>query len=205
VRHAVRTPYYSKFKMKGFIKLSVLEIDGDDIQFEIEVQSNCCKTTLDFYGHADLFEGFGRNLMQFPKNIADKVSFQLGEDESSWAYYLMIEAFCFDSSGHSALKILVDNKGEMISSHRSEFALRSEAASINSFGKMLLDWKPLEVKEVIWESIVFLIRSEFISTNAQHQLCKSRVEEHSFGTLSLLNQQQVNEAPLAAILPLHQN
>ena len=48
-------------------KITVLNIDSDDIQFQVQIESYCCKTSLDFYGYADEFKEFGHKLIDFPK------------------------------------------------------------------------------------------------------------------------------------------
>jgi len=67
--------------MKGLIKIIVLEIDNDDIQFQIEIENHSCKTSLDFYGNADDFKKFGQELTEFPKSMTDIVEFKLGEND----------------------------------------------------------------------------------------------------------------------------
>lgn len=138
--------------MNGHIKISVLDIDNEDIQFQVEIENYYCKTSLDFYGYADDFKEFGHRLTEFPRSITDTVVFQLGEDDRKWAYYMFIKAFCYDASGHTALRIVVDNLGDSVNGHRSEFSITSEAASINMLGQILLTWNPLVTKEIIWDS-----------------------------------------------------
>ena len=138
--------------MNGLIRISVLEIDNEDIHFQVEIENYSCRTSLDFYGNADDFKSFGEKLSEFPKSINDIASFQLGEDDRKWAYYMTIKAFCYDASGHTALRVLVDNFSDTVNGHRTEFSIMSEAASINSLGQMLMTWNPLVTKEIIWES-----------------------------------------------------
>jgi len=138
--------------MNGHIKIAVLDIDNEDIQFQVQIENYYCKTALDFYGYADDFKRFGHKLTQFPKSITDTVVFQLGEDDRKWAYYMFIKAFSYDASGHTALRIVVDNLGDKVNGHRSEFSIISEAASINTLGHKLLNWNPLQTKEIVWES-----------------------------------------------------
>ena len=138
--------------MNGHIKISVLNIDNEDIQFQVQIENHYCKTSLDFYEYADYFKEFGHKLTEFPKSITDTVVLQLGEDERKWAYYMFIKAFCYDASGHTALKIVVDNLGDNVNGHRSEFSIISEAASINLLGQTLMTWDPLLTKEIAWES-----------------------------------------------------
>src|SRR5438270_10359420 len=113
--------------MNGTIKISVLNIDSEDMQFQVQIESYCCKTSLDFYGYADDFKEFGLKLTEFPKSITDTVVFQLGEDNRKWAYFMFIKAFCYDASGHTALRIVVDSLGDSVNGHRSEFSIFSEA------------------------------------------------------------------------------
>lgn len=141
-------------QMHGTIKILVLDIDSDDIQFQIQIESYCCKTSLDFYGCEDDFKGFGCKLTEFPKGINDTVVFELGERDKKWAYYMFIKAFCYDTLGHTALRIVVDNLGDNVNGHRSEFSIFSEVAAINSLGEKLLSWNPHTTKELVWESYV---------------------------------------------------
>lgn len=59
--------------MKGRIKIFALEIDNDDIQFQIEIENHSCKTSLDFYGNIDEFTKSGQEFIEFPKSITDVV------------------------------------------------------------------------------------------------------------------------------------
>jgi len=65
---------------------------------------------------------------------------------------MLINAFCYDASGHTALRILVDNFGDISSGYRTEFTIFSEAASINLLGQKLMTWNPFITKEIVWES-----------------------------------------------------
>ena len=138
--------------MNGLIKISVLEVDNEDVQFQIEIENYCCRTSIDFYGAVESFKDFGHKLAEFPKSIDDIVVFQLGEDDGRWAYYIVIKAFCYDISGHATLSVLVHRHGGDVNGYRIEFSIISEAASINSLGQKLATWNPLESKEIIWES-----------------------------------------------------
>jgi hypothetical protein len=95
--------------MIGTIKISVLRIDFKEIEFKIVVESSLCRTSLDFYGYANDFKTFGQKLSEFPKSINDVVLFQLGEGDRKWTYYMCVKAFCYDKSGHTALRAIADN------------------------------------------------------------------------------------------------
>ena len=82
------------------IKISVLGIDhGDDsIQFQIEATNGINATSIDFYGYADNFKEFATGLLSFPKTITDNVKYELGESGERWAYYILLDVFCYESS-----------------------------------------------------------------------------------------------------------
>ena len=138
--------------MNGFIKISVSSIDNEDFHFFFEASNNRSKVIIDFYGFVDDFKTIGKQLSTFPKNISDTAVFEVGEDNRRFAYYILLKAFCYDQSGHSAIKIIVDNMSDTPKGYRSEFSILSEPASINLLGQYLLNWNPKMTKEVIWES-----------------------------------------------------
>jgi hypothetical protein len=138
--------------MNGFIKITVLDIDEEDIQFKINLSNNDCSTTLIFYGYVEEFKEFGQKLLDFPKSITDTVSFQLGEDNMKWAYYMLLKAFCHDGSGHTALRVIVDNLIMSAHGYRTEFSIFAEAAALNTLGHLLINWNPILTQELYWES-----------------------------------------------------
>ncbi len=95
------------------IKISVLNVDeGDDSnQFQIELTNGISSTSLDFFGYADNFKEFAIGLLSFPKTINDKVKYELGEVGERWAYYILLDIFCYENNGHSAIHIIVGNNG----------------------------------------------------------------------------------------------
>src|SRR5690606_20924468 len=85
-------------KLKQKVKISTLAIDeGDDtIHYQLEVTNGINSTTQDFYGYADNFKEFANGLLSFPKNITDKVKYELGESGERWAYYILLDVFCYE-------------------------------------------------------------------------------------------------------------
>ena len=143
--------------MRPGIKLKVKREPDDDglYQFEIKVSNEQTCSALNFWGYADNFKEFGERLARFPKEIQDKVTYDLGgEDvgEIKWAYFLQLEAFCYNPSGHSALKIIIDNRFDIPDYEYSEFFIKSEPSSLNRLGQGLRNWNPLEIKEFEWVS-----------------------------------------------------
>lgn len=82
------------------------------------------------------------------------MTYEVGKDRDNgqmkWAYYLLLHVFCFDPSGKSAIRVLVDNHMDRPDHQRSEFYIRSEPASLNKFGIALRNWNPEDKKELEW-------------------------------------------------------
>lgn len=140
-------------KMKSEIKIRVLDIDqGDDtIHFQVYFSNELCSTTLEFYGYSDEFQDFACNLTDFPKSTKDKATYELGEKGNKWAYYLLVEAYCIEPNGLSALRIEATRNGSGPAYHDSKFEIKSEPASLNRLGNRLKTWNPLEEKVFEWE------------------------------------------------------
>jgi hypothetical protein len=102
------------------------------------------------YGYSDEFEDFANKLTEFPKTTTDKATYELGQKGDRWAYYLLIEAYCIEVNGRSALKIEAINNGVGSAHHESKFEIESEPASLNRLGSRLKNWNPLEEKNFEW-------------------------------------------------------
>ena len=138
--------------MKPEIRINVLQIDkwDDTIHFQGFFSSDICSTTLEFYGYSDEFQDFANRLTEFPKSAKDKAAYELGEKGDKWAYYLLIEAYCIEVNGRSALKIEATNNGIGPAYHESKFEIESEPASLNRLGNRLKNWNPIEEKTFQW-------------------------------------------------------
>lgn len=134
------------------IKISVLSIDkGDDtIQFQIEASNEINSTTQDFYGYADNFKEFATGLLSFPKTLTDNVRYELGESGEHWAYHILLDVFCHEKNGHSAIDVIVDNNRKRPYSNKSEFYITTVPASLNKLEQLLRDWNPTTENEITW-------------------------------------------------------
>jgi len=113
--------------MRQGIKIKVIREPDDDgtFKFEINLANEETSTSLQFWGYGDNFKEFGDRLTDFPKTIKDNVTYELGEDKNNgqpkWAYYMLLNVFCFDSAGQSVIKVIVDNHADIPGYQRSEF------------------------------------------------------------------------------------
>lgn len=138
--------------MKKEIKISALTIDeGDEsIHYQLEVTNGINSITQDFYGYSDSFQHFATGLISFPKTLSDKVKLEIGESGTRWAYYILLDVFCYENNGHSAIHIVIDNNGEPPHTNKSEFYIQTIPASLNKLGQLLLSWNPIIQKELSW-------------------------------------------------------
>jgi len=135
------------------IKIRVLGIDKEEgyIKYEIYFNNGYCASTLEFYAYSDEFQEFSLSLIDFPKSIKDKVIYELGERGNNWRYYLLIQVYCVEPTGRSALKIISTKNGVGIDSHDCKFEIESEVASINKLGIGLKNWNPMKQKQFVWK------------------------------------------------------
>jgi hypothetical protein len=107
--------------LKQEIKIAALDIEDEEVQFQIELTNGINSTSIDFYGYTDEFKTFANGLITFPKTIDDTVQYELGEIGGNWAYYILLKVFCYERNGHSAIHIKVDNNGKEPYTSKSEF------------------------------------------------------------------------------------
>ena len=139
--------------MGSAINLKVLALDDGDgfIHYEITVSNGQTKTELDFYDSIDTFQEFGEKLSDFPKKITDQITFQVGEDDFEWAFFLNLKVYCYEPDGKSAIKVIIDNHRDEPYLEKSEFSIRALPASLNSLGQGLKNWNPRTDSEFKWE------------------------------------------------------
>ena len=136
--------------MSQTIRIKALNVEDDEIQFEIIVSNGISTSSLDFYAYFDEFIDFGNKLKQFPKDITDEVQYELGEQDPKWAYYMQLKAYCYQSNGHSAIDVVIDNHGAKPYQNQASFSLTTLPASINKLGELLSTWNPKNDKEIEW-------------------------------------------------------
>ncbi|HEX8330159.1 MAG TPA: hypothetical protein VF629_21675 [Hymenobacter sp.] len=139
-------------KRSRIIITANVDLDGD-CTFDIDVIRHDVKTHTYFYGDASVFKEFGKKLLDFPKNVAETVSFEAGYAEHPSVFgYLRIEAYCASPVGHTALRIIAENNKNPPGHHRFEFSIPSEAASLNKLGAQLANWQVETTPQIIWKA-----------------------------------------------------
>lgn len=133
--------------MKPGITIKVLRTPDEDqlFQFETVLSNGQSTTSLQYWEYADHLKLFGQQLCDFPQTPSDRVSYELGgpnKGDFRWAYQMEFEVYCYDPSGHSCIKILVDNREDEPLHSCCQFYILSDPGSINKLGQVLRDWNP---------------------------------------------------------------
>jgi len=136
--------------MQQSIEFKALNVEDDEVQFEIIASNGTTTSSLDFYGYYDEFVEFGTKLKGFPSNIEDVVIYELGEDDPNWAYYMLLKTYCYQPNGHSAIDVLIDSHKTKPYQNKASFSITTLPASINKLGEVLSSWNPKNEKEVKW-------------------------------------------------------
>ena len=136
--------------LKQVIKIKALNIDNEEIQFQIDLSNGINTTSIDFYGYADEFDNFANELLTFPKTIDSEAKYELGEQGEKWAYFILMRVFCYEKNGHSAIHIIVDNNGKQPYTNKTEFYIMTVPASLNELGQLLKSWNPKTQNEILW-------------------------------------------------------
>ena len=132
------------------IKIEALTIDDDEVNFQINLTNGINSTSIDFYGYTDEFQNFADRLCDFPKSIDSEVKYELGEQGDKWAYFILLRVFCYETNGHSAIHVKIDNNKSEPFKSESEFYILTVPASINKFGEMLKNWNPRNKNVIEW-------------------------------------------------------
>jgi len=123
------------------IALSRLYYDEDCWEIEIRA-SNGRFTAATFdpiYTQPEELARFAEQLVAFPKTIKDEARFEQG-DPASESAHILVRAFLFDGSGHSAIEFAARDHPNARFASSSRFYLFAEAAAINRFGQRILTW-----------------------------------------------------------------
>jgi hypothetical protein len=109
------------------------------LQLEVTASNDIQVGKQDFYAYPETIAEFGKKLMDFPKTTSDTVAFEYGSEPNYYCYF-RLSAVVLNSRGHSALEIEFNNRLEPPAKAECHFFMSCEPATVNTFGKKLLDW-----------------------------------------------------------------
>lgn len=130
------------------------ELDRDDgySVFVLEASNGFCSASQRFYAQRDAFVNFGNQLMDFPSNIKSRIKIEFGGPEKPWATYFLLDVFCYEPTGKSAIKVKLETHFVEPHYDRSEFFIICYPAALNVLGQKLSNWNPLNVDAIEWHA-----------------------------------------------------
>lgn len=140
--------------MNGKISFEIIYIDttDDSLELRLKAQNELASTSLTFYLYSHTLKEFGESLINFPKHINNKFTFEVGSDDRSFAYHVLIEGYCSQPNGKIMLKILTDNHHEEPDKVMSLFFIETYPASINKLGILVKDLEIALGARIEWDS-----------------------------------------------------
>ncbi len=138
----------------GQIKINAFSDNANDgsLQYSLYICNNVSSTYIYFYDFADCFRDIGYALMNFPQQPDDSINFEIGTDDDQSDYYIALQFFCFGEPGKCAIHVVIDNHQPDPDYCRSEFYITAEPDSLNKLGKMLNEWDPKAINEIVWNA-----------------------------------------------------
>ena len=135
----------------GEISVSAENGYDQDYSFDITVRKGDFSIRAYLWDEPQAFERFGEKLAAFPSSQTDTVELQVGTIKPGRGQdYLLLQAYCYDANGHTALKVVMHNNKPEPHEHMIEFSIPAEVAALNKLGRMLQNWTPKTKIEINW-------------------------------------------------------
>ena len=132
------------------ITLRRLGYDDECWRAEVCASNGLFVATFAFYTHPTELEPFAQSLITFPRDIHDEARFEQGQPKEP-TYYLLIRAFLYDGSGHSAIEFSARGHSSERFSPSSRFFILAEASALNRLGQQLLRWLEHADEPLSWK------------------------------------------------------
>jgi len=121
--------------MRAGIKITMIEADldrADEVsEFVLKASNGACSASQQFYLKRDGFKDFAKELKMFPTNIKSRIKLEWGGMEKPWAAYLLFDVFCYEPTGKSAIRVLMETHFIEPYYNKSEFFITCYPASLN--------------------------------------------------------------------------
>ena len=134
----------------SFVSFTRFPYDALEWHVQIEASNGGFSGVQDFYTYPQDLEALGLGFCKFPQNVKDEVRFKLGNRTGNWAYFILVRAFLYDSVGHAAIELAISNNAIPPYLAQTNFFICTEVASINNFGKQLIEWSILPKNNLLW-------------------------------------------------------
>lgn len=123
------------------IELKVIWTDDDDmLQLVVSASNGLTSSSMEVYAYPAEVEAFASGLEAFPRTARDEVVWESGSADPKWYGHMRLRAYVLDGSGHSALEVLMDVRGDPSDCTLSNFSLRGNPADFNELGRRINSW-----------------------------------------------------------------
>jgi hypothetical protein len=140
--------------MNPGLEITVIDVGADRtdgiMELLIKASSGSHFASQQFYGLADWFREFASQLKNFPTDIDSRVRLEIGGKEKPWATYLLLEVFCYEPTGRTAIRVIMNTHFAEPHYAKSEFFIQCYPAAINKLGEALCNWNAIEAKTFQW-------------------------------------------------------
>lgn len=123
-------------------KLMFVDLQNDEYELHMGIwaSNGYYQSFQDVYIYRDDLNKWAEDLRTFPRDLHHTAIFQYGIDDSKFYAKVRLTAFVYESTGASALEVVVDNHAERPFQARAEFCIHCSPAAIKELGEMILDW-----------------------------------------------------------------
>ena len=125
------------------VELKTIWTDDDGmLQVVVGATNGSASASMEVYSYPDEIESFATRLESFPSNQDDQVAWESGDADRKWYGHMLLRAHVLDGSGHSAVEVLMDVRGDPPNRATSHFFLRCNPADLNELGRRINAWLP---------------------------------------------------------------
>ena len=125
------------------VELKTIWTDDDGmLQVVVGATNGSASASMEVYSYPGEIESFATRLESFPSNQDDQVAWESGDADRKWYGHMLLRAHVLDGSGHSAVEVLMDVRGDPPNRATSHFFLRCNPADLNELGRRINAWLP---------------------------------------------------------------
>ena len=134
---------------------SVSSDDDGLLQVAFTAGHSSANAAMYVYLYPDQIEHFAAELERFPTGLTHEVVLESGSSDPKWYGHLRVRVYVMDSAGHSAVEVLIDDRGEPPGRASHHFYLPCNPADMNEVGRRLKQWisHPAQEVRVDWRDI----------------------------------------------------
>ena len=134
------------------VDLKTVWTDDDGmLQIAVSAVGAGASASMEVYSYPADLETFASGLEVFPSSPKDEVAWESGEPDAKWYGHMLLRAHVLNGSGHSAVEVLMDVRGDPPHRAKSNFFLRCNPADLNEMGRKIKAWLPNPTEQLTVE------------------------------------------------------